>query len=134
MDILVIIIVILAIITILDICGYSISRLYEWIYGYDEQYVHNTNNINKEEFGALQSLYSNDGIQDTHLTINSDSGHGWGHGWGGYWGKYDVGYNPFRYWRGVPWNLPTRNLSRVSFYPYLYEYYLDRYGRFYPYW
>ncbi len=74
---------------------------------------------NTEEFqGALQSLYSNDGIQDTYLTINNDRGY----------------YDPYAYWRGVTWNLPTRNLDRIIFYPYLYEYYIDRYARLYPYW
>lgn len=77
--------------------------------------------LNIENFdGALQSLYSNDGIQDMHLTINSGD-------------DYDS-YDGYRYWRGIPWNLPTRNLNRVSFYPYRYDYHLDRYGRYYPYW
>jgi len=74
---------------------------------------------NVENFGALQSLYSNDGIQDQYLTIDTSSrGH----------------YRPYKYWDRYPWNLPTRNLNRVVFYPYMYEYYFDRYGTLYPYW
>jgi len=81
-----------------------------------------TKNINNtENFGALQSLYSNDGIQDAYLTIEND--------------QDDPAYHdPYAYWRGVTWNLPTRNLNRIMFYPYLYEYYVDRYGKLYPYW
>lgn len=75
---------------------------------------------NTEKFqGALQSLYSNDGIQDDHLTIPPAE-------------RYY--YDPYKYWRGLPWNLPTRNLDRIFFYPYLYEYNIDRYARLYPYW
>lgn len=70
----------------------------------------------KENFGALQSLYSNDGIQDQYLTIN------------------DSYFDPYKYWRSVPWNLPTRNLNKMVFYPFLYENIIDRYGVMYPYW
>jgi len=73
----------------------------------------------KEEFGALQSLYSNDGPQDAYLTIENDP---------------SLYYDPYGYWRGVTWDLPTRNLSTISYYPYLYERYIDRYGTLYPYW
>lgn len=73
---------------------------------------------NKENFGALQSLYSNDGIQDAYLTTDND-------------GIYTDAY---KYWRGVPWDLPTRNLGTLESYPYLYEYHLDRYAMLYPYW
>lgn len=71
-----------------------------------------------ENFGAQQSLYSNDGIQDAHLTIENDP----------------YIYDPYVYWRGITWNLPTRNLHRAFYYPYLYEYYIDRYAGLYPYW
>lgn len=72
---------------------------------------------NKEKFdGALQSLYSNDGIQDQYLTVD------------------DSYFDPYKYWRSVPWNLPTRNLGEMSFYPFLYENYIDRYGVVWPYW
>jgi hypothetical protein len=73
-------------------------------------------NQREERFGALQSLYSNDGIQDLDLTVSD-----------GY-------FDPYKYWRSVPWNLPTRNLNEMSFYPFLYENYIDRYGVVYPYW
>lgn len=77
------------------------------------------NRNNFESFnGALQSLYSNDGIQDAHLTVHN----------------HECQYDPYVYWRGIPWNLPTRNLNRMVFYPYLYEYHIDRYARMYPYW
>jgi hypothetical protein len=76
------------------------------------------NDVTDENFGALQSLYSNDGIQDRYLTLENDP-------------EY---YDPYKYWRGIPWNLPTRNLNRLTFYPYLYENYVDRYGVMYPYW
>jgi hypothetical protein len=75
----------------------------------------------KEDFGALQSLYSNDGIQDAYLTIENDPDN-------------PNNYDPYGYWRGVTWNLPTRNLNRIIFYPYLYEYYVDKYAKLYPYW
>ena len=75
------------------------------------------NNI-KEAFGGLQSLYSNDGIQDIHLTVNNDRG----------------GYDPYRFWRDYPWWLPTRNLDTISYYPFMYEYQFDRYSTLYPYW
>jgi hypothetical protein len=71
-----------------------------------------------EHFGALQSLYSNDGIQDAYLTNEQDG----------------IYYDPYKYWRGVPWDLPTRNLNKMSYYPYLHEYHLDRYAMLYPYW
>jgi hypothetical protein len=82
---------------------------------YDNKY---DDNYNPEKFGALQSLYSNDGIQDAYLTLENDP-------------RYT---DPYAYWRGVTWDLPTRNLNRLIYYPYLYEYYIDRYGRLYPYW
>ena len=95
-------------------------------------------NIEYEGFGggngALESLHSNHGIQDIHLTVNNDNSSWDDWSWGGLWGGYGWGYNPYRYWRGVPWYLPTRNLSRVGYYPYTYDYNLDRYGRYYPYW
>lgn len=79
-----------------------------------------SNTISKSEhFGALQSLYSNDGPQDAYLTIENDPA---------------FYYDPYGYWRGVTWNLPTRNLSTVSYSPYLYERYIDRYNTFFPYW
>ncbi len=71
-----------------------------------------------EQFGALQSLYSNDGIQDAYLTVEGDGSI----------------YDPYKYWRGVPWNLPTRNLDRIAFYPFSFEHQIDRYGKMYPYW
>lgn len=71
-----------------------------------------------ENFGALQSLYSNDGIQDSYLTYNSDGDN----------------TDKYSYWRGVDFNLPTKNLNRVGFYPYHYEYHFDRYARMYPFW
>ena len=74
------------------------------------------NKKNKEDFGALQSLYSNDGIQDQYLTTS------------------DSYFDPYKYWRSVPWNLPTRNLNEMVFYPFLYENIIDRYGVVYPYW
>ncbi|VBB18606.1 hypothetical protein YASMINEVIRUS_1069 [Yasminevirus sp. GU-2018] len=73
----------------------------------------------KENFGALQSLYSNDGPQDAYLTVENDP---------------DLYYDPYGYWRGVTWNLPTRNINSIAFYPHLYERYIDRYGTLYPYW
>lgn len=80
---------------------------------------HNNRSHDYETFnGALQSLYSNDGIQDAHITVQEN----------------DCKYDPYSYWRGVPWYLPTRNLKRRIFYPYLYEYNIDRYSRIYPYW
>jgi hypothetical protein len=77
--------------------------------------------ITRERFGALQSLYSNDGIQDAYLTVENDPDN-------------PTIYDPYAYWRGVAWDLPTRNLNRMVYYPYLYENYIDRYGRVYPYW
>lgn len=79
------------------------------------------NKKTKEEFGALQSLYSNDGIQDAYLTLENDP---------------DNPYyqDPYAYWRNVTWDLPTRNLQRIIYYPYLYEYQVDRYGVVWPYW
>lgn len=77
------------------------------------------NKKNAENFGALQSLYSNDGPQDAYLTIENDPAYF---------------YDPYGYWRGVTWNLPTRNLSTVSYSPFLYERYIDRYNTLYPYW
>lgn len=78
-----------------------------------------TNVSCKENFGALQSLYSNDGIQDYYLTLENAT---------------PAMFDPYKYWRGVPWDLPTRNLNNLVFYPYLYEYQIDRYGKLYPYW
>lgn len=90
----------------------------------DAEYDNDSNNepeSNKREerFGALQSLYSNDGPQDAYLTIENDP---------------NLYYDPYGYWRGVTWNLPTRNLNAIAFYPYLYERYVDRYATIYPYW
>lgn len=138
MDILTIIILVIIVAVVYQVCADDIREWFFWMCGCESEKKTNKSEEQDENFdGALQSLYSNDGIQDTYLTINNDN-NGWG-GWndysyGGSWGGYGWGYDPYRYWRGVPWYLPTRNLSRVSFYPYLYEYYLDRYGRFYPYW
>jgi len=73
----------------------------------------------KEKFGALQSLYSNDGPQDAYLTVENDP---------------NLFYDPYGYWRGVTWNLPTRNLNVITYYPYLYERQIDRYGTMSPYW
>lgn len=75
----------------------------------------------KENFGALQSLYSNDGIQDAYLTLENDPNNPY----------YQ---DPYAYWRGVTWDLPTRNIHAVVAYPYLYENHIDRYGRVWPYW
>lgn len=78
-----------------------------------------TNMYDNEKFGALQSLYSNDGPQDAYLTIENDP---------------NLFYDPYGYWRGVTWDLPTRNLNVVTYYPYLYERQIDRYGTLSPYW
>jgi hypothetical protein len=78
----------------------------------------NENNKPSETFGALQSLYSNDGIQDSYLTIPDDRGY----------------FDPYKYWRGIAFDLPTRNLDEIYFYPYNYEYNIDRYSKLYPYW
>jgi hypothetical protein len=94
----------------------SINYLYKSIW-----MIHNTTDYKIENYqGALQSLYSNHGIQDTYLT--SDHGPG--------------NRDPYEYWRGIAWDLPTRNLDEVIFYPYpyLYENYVDRYARLWPYW
>lgn len=72
----------------------------------------------REKFGALQSLYSNDGIQDQHLTKNTDRN----------------GYDPYGYWKDIIWNLPTRNLDKIVYYPFLYEHHEDRYAINFPYW
>lgn len=74
-----------------------------------------------EGLGALQSLYSNDGIQDAYLTLENDPDN-------------PFYQDPYGYWRDVTWDLPTRNLHRVISYPYLYEYQVDRYGVVWPYW
>lgn len=74
--------------------------------------------------GGLQSLYSNHGIQDVHLTVNNDSDYGYGYGYG----------YPYSYWGGYPWNLGTRNLYRYSHYPYLYGYVHNRYRGWWPFW
>lgn len=71
-----------------------------------------------ENFGALQSLYSNDGIQDRYITYNSNSDN----------------TDKYSYWRGIDFNLPTKNLNRIGFYPYHYEYHFDRYARMWPFW
>tara|TARA_Y100000780_G_C13643472_1_gene401549 strand:- start:174 stop:464 length:291 start_codon:yes stop_codon:yes gene_type:complete len=73
---------------------------------------------NKENYGALSSLYSNDGIQDRYLTIDND--------------KYEK--DNYSYWRNHEFHLPTRNLERHSFYPYTYSYNPDRYQRDYALW
>lgn len=72
--------------------------------------------------GGLQSLYSNHGLQDIHLTVNNDSGYGYGYGY------------PYSYWGGYPWHLGTRNFYRYSHYPYLYGYVHNRYRGWWPYW
>lgn len=132
MDILTIIILLVVIGIVVQVCIEDLSNWYSWMCGFTAADSDgNGSNKNKEKFsGALQSLYSNDGIQDIHLTVNNDRGYGYG----GYSGGYGHGYDGYRYWRGLPWYLPTRNLNRVAYYPYLYDYHLDRYGRFYPYW
>lgn len=142
MDILTLIILIIIAAVVIRVCYEDMSKWFVWMCGCESGVKNNKKGDleekeeKEENFnGALQSLYSNDGIQDIHLTVNNDN-NGWG-GWnnyGGSWGGYGWGFDPYRYWRGIPWYLPTRNLSRVTYYPYLYEYYLDRYGRFYPYW
>ena len=66
--------------------------------------------------GALQSLHSNDGIQDQYLTLNNTR------------------YDPYKYWKDVVWNLPTRNLDTNVDYPFLYEHNIDRYATLWPYW
>ena len=71
-----------------------------------------------EKFGALQSLYSNDGIQDQHLTGNTEKN----------------GYDPYGYWKDIVWNLPTRNLNKIVYYPFFYEQHEDRYATNWPYW
>lgn len=123
MSILAIIILIIILVVVVRICSEDIQKWFDWLCGCE--YKLEITKKNGENFnGALQSLYSNHGIQDIHLTVHNDN----------IWGDYGWDYDPYRYWRGVPWNLPTRDLSRVVYYPYLYEYNLDRYGRAYPYW
>jgi hypothetical protein len=137
MDILTIIILVIILAVVIQVCSEDAIDWFFWMCGCDSDKSQSVTDDEEENFnGALQSLYSNDGIQDIHLTVNNDNTGwgGWGNNWGGSRGGYGWGYDPYRYWRGIPWNLPTRNLSRVTYYPYLYEYYLDRYGRFYPYW
>lgn len=136
MDLLTIIILVVILAVVVQVCSHDIKEWFIWMCGCESKKSSAASEAEKFN-GALQSLYSNDGIQDIHLTVNNDdpSYGGWaGNSYGGSWGGYGWGHNPYRYWRGMPWYLPTRNLSRVTFYPYLYEYYLDRYGRFYPYW
>jgi hypothetical protein len=61
--------------------------------------------------GALQSLYSNRGIQDTYLT-NTDP-------------------NDMLIQDYMPWDLPTRQLNRIIFYPISYNgTYLNKYYPF----
>jgi len=61
--------------------------------------------------GALQSLYSNRGLQDTYLT-NTD--------------PYDMLIQDY-----MPWDLPTRQLNRIIFYPISYNgTYLNKYYPF----
>jgi len=102
-------------IVLIIVIGYIIIK--------DSFFTSNVKSVNTvtstENFGALQSLYSNDGPQDAYLTVENDPSY------------Y---YDPYGYWRGVTWNLPTRNLDAVTFYPYLYERNIDRYGTLYPYW
>lgn len=128
MDILTIIILLVVLGVVVQVCADDLTNWYGWMCGCSTE---STDNVEKFS-GALQSLYSNDGIQDIHLTVNNDNGYGYGYG--GFWGGGGHGYDSYRYWRGLPWYLPTRNLNRVAYYPYLYDYYLDRYGRFYPFW
>ncbi len=71
-----------------------------------------------EQFGGLQSLYSNDGIQDIHLTVNNVND------------RYGHLYNPYM-WR-YPWYLPTRGMYPY-YYPQVGDYFFDRYGVSYPY-
>ena len=148
METLTILILILVMAVLVQVCSEDLYNWVMWMCGCkgtnttmskwknEKNDLNNLNNLNKTDDvegysnGALQSLYANDGIQDINLTVNNDNG--WGYG--GHYPGYGLGYDGYRYWRGVPWYLPTRNLHRVSYYPYLYEYYLDRYGRFYPYW
>jgi hypothetical protein len=66
-----------------------------------------------ENFGALQSLYSNTGVQDIHLTVEND--------------PYLYG-DPYYNLRHVPWNLPTRNMHRRGFPPVIYYDIIDRYN------
>jgi hypothetical protein len=145
MDGLTLIILIIIVTVVIQICSDDMYIWLLWMCGhdghddyddYDEEEIRkNINNKDVETFGgngALQSLYSNDGIQDLYLTVNNDNTD-WS-GWSDYnWGD-ELSADPYRYWRGLPWYLPTRNLTQVTYYPYLYEYNIDRYGRFYPYW
>jgi hypothetical protein len=68
---------------------------------------------NVEPFGVYDSLYSNTGIQDIHLTVENRRGM----------------LDPYYRWRGIPFWLPTRTLNNFLFYPHMYDYYVDRYGR-----
>lgn len=78
-------------------------------------------NCDKENFGALQSLYANDGIQDTYLTIEDDDNPN----------KYDK----YSHWEDSIWDLPTRNLFVGSYNPTTHDdNYVDRYATSYPYW
>lgn len=142
METLTILILILVLAVLVQICSEDLYNWMMWMCGCESNLAQKAEDQEQDADdtiegygrGALQSLYANDGIQDIHLTVNNDNG--WGHGWGygGYSPGYGWGYDGYRYWRGLPWYLPTRNLHRVAYYPYLYEYYLNRYGRFYPYW
>lgn len=82
-----------------------------------------------ETFGALESLYSNYGIEDESISIEDGC-------------DGDVctikrrhrvpNYNYAPMYR-YPWYMPTRGLVRVPYYPYFYgNYYLDMFGRRVP--
>ena len=95
-----------------------------YILSYDLLFCHWSMNVHKsknnkktnENFGALQSLYSNDGPQDAYLTIENDS---------------NENYDQYEYLRNNTWNIPTRNLGTIVSYPYLYEKNTDMYETLY---
>ena len=96
MNYILLLVVLIILVYVIEICGYGKEI--------------------REKFGALQSLYSNDGIQDRYLTGTKNN------------------YDPYEYWDEIVWNLPTRNLDKIVYYPYLYEHNPDRYETHSPYW
>lgn len=84
-----------------------------------------------ENFGALESLYSNYGLEDEYISIED-----------GCDGdvctikrRHNHRYPNYRYTplNRYPWYMPTRGLVRVPYYPYFYgNYYLDMFGRRVP--
>lgn len=87
----------------------------------------NENESKNENFiGALDSLYSNYGAQDRYLTGNRVLG---------ICDELGCSLNPNNYfdqWNWTPWNIPTRNLNKLIFYPYAYQYFIDQMGKYYP--